>query len=98
MDNDGQTLSQNAGFGALGTWWRFDTYEVRDGYVRPSPGVRFQAYDPWAPYWDGRSGRGGGAGMTPYASLLELAWTARLRFTDFDGRRALDRETERALL
>jgi hypothetical protein len=98
MDAHGQTASQNAGFGALGTWWRFDRYELHDGYVRPSPGAHLQSYDPWAAYWEARSGRGGGAGLTPYESLFELAWFARLRFTDFGGQRALDRDTERALL
>src|SRR5579872_5883981 len=98
MDNDGQTSSQNAGFGALGTWWRFERYELRHGYVRPSPGARLESYDPWATYWEVRSARGAGAGLAPYESLFELAWIARLRLTDFAGQRALDRDTERALL
>src|SRR5436309_15516789 len=98
MNDQGQSPSQNASFGALGTWWRFDHSELRDGYVRPSSGARLQSYDPWATYWEVRSGRGSGAGLAPYESLLGLAWIARVRLTDFDGRRALDPATERALL
>ena len=98
MDDHGQTPSQNAGFGALGTWWRFDHYELRDGYVRPARSARLQSYDPWATYWEVRSGRASGAGLAPYESLFELAWIARLRLTDFGGDRALDNDTEQALL
>ena len=99
MDERGpETPRQNAGFGALGTWWRFNRYELRDDYVRPAKGAKLESYDPWAVYWESRSVRRGGAGLAPYESLLELAWLARLRLTDLGGHRSLDAETERAVL
>ena len=32
---------------ARGPWWRFDKYEIGDGYVRPAAGAQLSAYDPW---------------------------------------------------
>lgn len=28
-------------------WWKFDSYEVDEDYVRPAPGARLEKYDPW---------------------------------------------------
>ena len=53
-----------------GRWWRFDHYEIRDGYIRPAPGAELKEYDPWAVYRAGRA-QGNGA-KVPYLSLLEL--------------------------
>lgn len=85
-------------FGALGTWWRFERYELRDGYVRPAPGAVLQAYDPWVAYWEARSIRGGGAGLSPYESLLELAWAGRLLATGIGEEVVLEPASERAVL
>jgi hypothetical protein len=41
----------NAPFGTiLGGWYRFDAYEVRDGYIRPAPGASGGTYDPWTSF------------------------------------------------
>ena len=60
-----------------GLWWRFDAYEVVDGFIRPQPGARLERYDPWKEYRRAleRGGRGvpGGAKRTfstPYESFL----------------------------
>jgi hypothetical protein len=52
-----------------GHWWRFDRYEMTDGYLRPRKGARLRTYDPWALFRDSRRARGPDA---PYQSLLNL--------------------------
>ena len=34
------------------SWWRFSSYELKDGYIRPAPGAKLELYDPWKPYRD----------------------------------------------
>ena len=34
------------------SWWRFSSYELKDGYIRPAPGAKLALYDPWQPYRD----------------------------------------------
>jgi hypothetical protein len=46
-------------------WWRFNSYEIRDGYVRPRAGARLESYDPAD---DAEVGVGHG----PYQSLVKL--------------------------
>jgi hypothetical protein len=60
-----------------GQWWRFDAYEVVDGFIRPQPGARLERYDPWKEYRraleEGGRGVPGGAKRTfstPYESFL----------------------------
>ena len=55
---------------AAGLWWRFDHYEIRDGYIRPALGANLEKYDPWAAYRAGRA-RAKGA-ESPYQSLLAM--------------------------
>ena len=31
-------------------WWRFSSYELKDGYIRPATGAKLELYDPWKPY------------------------------------------------
>ena len=53
-----------------GLWWRFDRYDIRDGYIRPEPGAKLERYDPWANY---RAARGRGRDTDPpFQSLLRL--------------------------
>ena len=54
---------------AVGRWWRFEQYEVRDGVIRPVDGASLEPYDPWTPY---REARAGNSGRPPYGSLLDL--------------------------
>ncbi len=28
-------------------WWKFTSYELREGYIRPTPGAKLQSYSPW---------------------------------------------------
>ena len=57
-------------FDALaGHWWRFDSYEMKDGYLRPRQGARLHAYDPWELFRDSRKARGADP---PYQVLLNL--------------------------
>ena len=54
-----------------GKWWRFDRYEIRDGYIRPAKGATCEAFDPWDEYRKSLSKRG--TSTPPYRSLLVLA-------------------------
>lgn len=49
-------------------WRRFTAYQIKDGCIRPRPGSRLQAYDPWAAYRGGRSK----GDEPPYQALLAL--------------------------
>jgi hypothetical protein len=31
-------------------WWRFDRYEIHQGYIRPAPGAAVETYSPWELY------------------------------------------------
>ncbi len=55
---------------SAGYWWRFDRYEIRDGYIRPAPDARLERFDPWSEYREARAGHG--AERRPYTDLLEL--------------------------
>jgi hypothetical protein len=87
----------HGGFGVLGSWWRFDRYELDHGAICPAAGATLQTYDPWAAYAEARSGRGAAGGKAPYEFLLDLVWSTRMRPTT---RREpqLESESERALL
>lgn len=57
---------------AVGRWWRWSRYELRDGYIRPAPGARLRVYDPWKRWLDNRPlGRRSDHG-TPYRALLNM--------------------------
>jgi hypothetical protein len=53
-----------------GIWWRFDAYEIRDGYIQPKPGAVLEAYAPWNDFAQARSGRV--ERQAPYEALLSL--------------------------
>ncbi len=55
---------------SAGFWWRFDRYEIRDGYVRPTLGAALERFDPWIEYREARAGHG--AQRRPFTDLLEL--------------------------
>jgi hypothetical protein len=61
---------------AVGHWWRWTRYEIRDGYIRPGSGARLKPYDPWAMWRSTRppakSSNQRRSGETPYQSLLRL--------------------------
>lgn len=60
-----------------GLWWRFDSYEFRDGYIRPAKGARGSWYDPWRVYREARASRKDAP--APYQELLPLARSVRFR-------------------
>lgn len=62
----------------VGFWWRFSTYTVADGYIRPAKGAELEKhYDPWEEYRAAQEGyRPGDHGkrsmQTPYKTLIDL--------------------------
>ena len=61
---------------AVGRWWRWTHYEIRDGYIRPGSGACLITYDPWDKWLSTRppakSSNQRRSGETPYQSLLRL--------------------------
>ena len=61
---------------AAGNWWRWERYELQDGYIRPAKGQNTLIhYNPWEEWREGRAG--GQAGDSPYLSLVALIEQAR---------------------
>ncbi len=54
----------------IGKWWRFDRYEISEGYIRPTADARLESYDPWSLY---RTSFGQRGGRAPYESLARLS-------------------------
>lgn len=52
-----------------GCWWRFDHYELLDGWIRPTKGAKLERYDPWEIY---RQSEAAGDLQPPYNKLLDL--------------------------
>ena len=71
-------------------WWRFNRYEIRDGFIVPSSNARLEKYKPWESY---APVQGKGSVVRPYGSLIELA-------KHFEGRvvRNLTTEEESLIL
>jgi hypothetical protein len=60
---------------ASGGWWGFNKYEIKDGYIQPSPRARLQHWDPWGTFWEVRKltvGQSPDATQPPYQSLMKL--------------------------
>jgi hypothetical protein len=51
------------------TWWKFDKYEIRNGYIRPASDARLSEYDPWAKYDQSKRFKDVGP---PYLDILKL--------------------------
>jgi hypothetical protein len=81
-----------------GRWWRLREYEVRDGFIRPTPGAKAEAWDPWQAYREARAGKPGSwrhPGQAPYESFLHLAERLEVRRNDegkLDGLSARDED------
>ena len=52
-----------------GHWWRFDRYEMKEGYLRPMRGAGLYTYDPWELFRESRTAR---EADPPYQLLLNL--------------------------
>lgn len=53
-----------------GHWWRFDRYEVEDGYIRPAPDAHLDRYNPWKHFPAQSRGRVDASSL--YLSLCNL--------------------------
>jgi len=69
---------------AASRWWRFDRYEIRDGYVRPVPGAKLEIYDPWEAYWNSR--KRGDESSPPYADFVNLRDALALSMPEANAR------------
>jgi hypothetical protein len=52
-----------------GLRWKFSFYQIRDGYIIPSPMATLEWYDPWDNYQRGKQQKGN---QPPYQSLFAL--------------------------
>jgi hypothetical protein len=52
-----------------GPWFRFSSYELHRGYIRPSRGATLEGFDPWEEY---RTTKTRKRGQPPYQSLFVL--------------------------
>ena len=52
-----------------GRWFRFDHYELENGFIRPAKGARLQSYDPFEMY---ERSKKESRGKPPYQTLLDL--------------------------
>ncbi len=66
-----------------GEWWRFDRYDIRNGYIRPAPRATLARWQPLDDFQVIRAGRK--EQDSPYQSLLRLVnglrWDANARLT-----------------
>ena len=51
------------------SWWKFNSYEIRDGYIGPAEGAKLEEYDPWVEFERSKATT---AVKAPYLRLLEL--------------------------
>lgn len=62
---------------ALGTWWRFNRYEInQQGGLVPSSGAPLTAYDPWESFWEWREDWRDK--VPPYIGLLDLLFSEKI--------------------
>ena len=54
--------------GERSQWWRFDHYEIQDGFIRPGANASLEEFDPWLGY----ETREGHVGIPPYLELVNL--------------------------
>ncbi len=63
-------------------WWRFRSYEIRDGFIRPTANSRLETYDVFEGFTASGTSKGGHAKRPerrPYSGLLELDEVSRRR-------------------
>jgi hypothetical protein len=59
-------------------WWKFDRYEIADGYIRPAAGAHLETYDPWEQH---RKSGIDSSIRPPYEALLELLQVLGVDYT-----------------
>src|SRR4051812_22225157 len=58
-----------------GEWWRFSSYEIRQGCIRPAERAKLEWYDPWPDFQHTRTqtiGQAPAAIQPAYQSLIKL--------------------------
>ena len=60
-------------------WFRFDQYEIKNGYIRPTADARLIEYEPWRAF---RTPQGKESIKQPYQSLLQIAPLFEFDFSD----------------
>ena len=63
-------------------WWKFDSYEIRDGCIRPAANAKLEEYDPWQKFLQSRKTTNG---QPPYQQLIQIlskAGVHKLTITD----------------
>jgi len=58
-------------------WFRFDSYEIKGGYIRPALNAKLVTYEPWQEF---QAPTGKRAIKQPYESLLQLAQEIHLTY------------------
>lgn len=56
-------------------WWRFDRYEISNGFIRPAAGARLESYEPWEQYRQSKQTtheHGKRKAAAPYRSLIDI--------------------------
>ncbi len=69
-------------------WWRFDRYEIRDGYIRPSAKAELESYRPWERYRAAADDPRGQC-VRPYQELFQLVSDYQAQFDLRPGQPAL---------
>jgi hypothetical protein len=80
----------------VGSWWRRDRYEIRDGFVRPATDAQLTAYNPWERYRE--AGRHDLARDQPYQSLERLVKRTRYVIDPYSNRISLTAANEQAIV
>jgi hypothetical protein len=85
-----------------GKWWRYDRYEIRDGFIQPAKGAVLIPYDPWEKYRMASVSAPTAEGnlpkrrtqTPPYVSLLKLLDDVKLKIGTKDNPYLLTPESE----
>ncbi len=82
----------------VGCWWKFDRYEIKDGWLRPAKGSRFECYQPWDQYEETQNDNRPNGSYLPLLKLLrdlgvkhtKTNWLAAHWLQDSNGERRFE--------
>jgi len=75
-----------------GSWWRFNSYEIREGWLRPAPKAALEQFDPWTTYWETPSENR--VSEPPYVAFVNMITALPVPNADDDAiQLAADEET-----
>lgn len=83
---------------SAGLWWKFDRYDLKDGYIVPAKNARLTRYNPWNDYWDARDARTRDQQQPAYSSLLQLLTEIKTLPASDTGRLEPNRDSRHAIL